>query len=184
MKRTLLLLAVCCFVGCQAMAHKGHKGMNIRAGQPVRLIIETDMGNDVDDALALNLAYKAIRDGLVDLRMVSVHKQSDTAPQYIDLLNRWAGYQEVTVSRAADRVSYGDGKDFTVDVVRSGRYPGSGKYADGFPDAVQEYRRILMGSPNNSVVIVSLGFATTLARLLDSKPDAVSYYDGRTLVER
>jgi purine nucleosidase len=45
-------------------------------------------------------------------------------------------------------------------------------------------RKVLAAQPDKSVVIVQIGFSTNLARLLDSKPDAVSSLDGPTLVKQ
>ena len=49
------------------------------APEPIRLIVETDMGNDIDDALAFDLIYKAMDDGRVDLLAIGNHKLSPTA---------------------------------------------------------------------------------------------------------
>ena len=54
---------------------------------PIRLIVETDMGNDIDDALALDLVYKAMDEGRVELLAIGNHKLSPTATDYIDILN-------------------------------------------------------------------------------------------------
>ena len=155
------------------------------ASDPIPVIIETDLGNDIDDALALDLAYQAVCDGKIDLKMVSVHKNSPTACAYADILNRWYGYPEVCVAQARTPVENNQACDYTVPVVESGAFPGSGHYADGnFPDAVTHYRRLLSYSEDRSVVIISLGFATTLAQLLDTPPDEYSTFNGRELVSR
>ena len=56
--------------------------------EPVRLIVETDMGNDIDDALAFDLIYKAMDDGRADLLAIGNHKLSPTATDYIDIRPR------------------------------------------------------------------------------------------------
>ncbi len=58
------------------------------APEPIRLIVETDMGNDIDDALAFDLIYKAMDDGRVDLLAIGNHKLSPTATDYIDTSTR------------------------------------------------------------------------------------------------
>lgn len=156
-----------------------------QAVEPVPVIVETDLGNDIDDALALDLVYQAVCDGKIDLKMVSVHKKSPTACAYADIQNRWYGYPEVCVAQARTPVDNHQARDYTVPVVESGTFPGSGHYADGtFPDAVTRYRRLLSYSEDRSVVIISLGFATTLAQLLDTPPDEYSTFNGRELVSR
>jgi hypothetical protein len=54
-------------------------------------------------------------------------------------------------------------------------------YAD-YPEAVSTYRRLLAGSPNNSVTIIMLGFATPIAGLLASSADGYSALNGIQLV--
>ena len=153
---------------------------------PLPVIIETDMGNDVDDALALALAHRAMDDGLLDLKMVSVHNLSATACRYVDMINTHLGHPDVTVAYSPKPVRYEEnGLDFTVPVVESDAYNVSGNWPLGdYPDAVAEYRRILAGARNGSVVIVSLGFAPTLALLLDSPADGFSRLGGRELIRK
>ena len=67
-----------------------------QAVEPVPVIVETDLGNDIDDALALDLVYQAVCNGKIDLKMVSVHKKSPTACAYADILNRWYGAWRTT----------------------------------------------------------------------------------------
>jgi hypothetical protein len=46
------------------------------------------------------------------------------------------------------------------------------------------YREVLAGQPDHSVTIISVGFSTNLARLLDSGSDSYSPLDGRALVAK
>ena len=71
-----------------------------------KVIIETDMGNDIDDALALTVALNAVRDGKLDLMMVSNHKKSPTASEFIDIVNTYYGYPEIEVAAVAQTLSY------------------------------------------------------------------------------
>lgn len=155
-----------------------------RKDGPVGLIIETDMGNDIDDAIALALAHKGMDEGMVDLLMVSNHKASekDCPSAFIDMMNTYYAHPEVAVARCATPVVNKD-RDYTAPVVEMD-YPRCGRYTGGYPEAVAEYRRILSGRPNHSVVIVSLGFAPALAQLLESGPDSYSRLSGRDLVKK
>ena len=150
------------------------------------LIIETDMGNDIDDALALALAYQGVKDGKLDLMMVSNHKKSLTSSDFIDILNTYYGYPEITVAKCATPVFNGQYRDYTAPVVLKDdpAWRRSGNYEGEYPEAVAKYRELLAGKPDKSVVIVSLGFGTTLAQLLDSQPDRFSSYTGKELVKK
>lgn len=53
------------------------------------IIFETDMGNDVDDALAIDMLYKYAKQGQIRLMAVMLNKEGEFPPRYIDLLNTW-----------------------------------------------------------------------------------------------
>ena len=74
--------------------------------EPIRLIVETDMGNDIDDALAFDLIYKAMDDGRVDLLAIGHHKLSPTATDYIDILNTWYGYPDIPLAQSPTCLLY------------------------------------------------------------------------------
>ena len=53
----------------------------------MRLIFDTDIGNDVDDALALAVIHAMQSRGEAQLLAVSITKDSKSAAPYIDLVN-------------------------------------------------------------------------------------------------
>ena len=73
-KKALLILAVFAVAGCAEVQQE--------AQVPVKMIIETDMGNDIDDALALALALRAVDNGQVELLAVGCHKNCTTAAAF------------------------------------------------------------------------------------------------------
>src|SRR5260370_34045875 len=75
MKRFLGLTAVVCLVAAGAGA------------QAVPLIFDTDMGNDVDDALALAMLHAMQSRGECRLRGVTVTKDNPWAAEYVDLVD-------------------------------------------------------------------------------------------------
>jgi inosine-uridine nucleoside N-ribohydrolase len=64
------------------------------------------------------------------------------------------------------------------------KYPHKIAKTSDAPDAVETYRKILAKQPDQSVTIVTVGFLTNLADLLDSKPDANSQLSGASLVKK
>jgi len=52
------------------------------------------------------------------------------------------------------------------------------------PDGYKLYRKLLAGQPDNSVNIVSIGFVTSLANLLNSEADEYSDLSGVELVKK
>lgn len=157
--------------------------------QPIRLIVETDMGNDIDDALAFDLIFKAMDEEQVELLAVGNHKFSPTATDYIDLLCTWYGYPETPLAQSPTPVSNDHAPDYTEAVCRMAREDGSPAFArsktsEQIENPVALYRRVLAAQPDGSVTFLSLGFATELAKLLDSPADAISPLTGRELVAR
>jgi inosine-uridine nucleoside N-ribohydrolase len=63
-------------------------------------------------------------------------------------------------------------------------YPHTTKRTEEAPDAVSVYRQILSKQPDASVHIITVGFLTNLAALLQSEPDEYSDLDGRALVAK
>lgn len=163
--------------------------MGAIGANPVPVIIETDMGNDIDDALAMDLAYKAMDEGKINLLAVGVHKLSPTAADYVDVLNTWYGYPNIPVGRSQTPVYNQHQRDYTIPVCalkdsKGKAYFKRSKNGGDFEDPVTLYRRVLSQQPDTSVVFVSLGFGTELAKLLQSGPDAISPLSGKDLVKK
>lgn len=163
--------------------------LNVMAAKPVGIIIETDMGNDIDDALAMDLAYKAMDEGKINILAIGVHKLSPTAADYIDVLNNWYGYGSIPVGRSQTPVYNQHQRDYTIPVCAMRDSKGKAlwkrsKNGGDFEDPVALYRRVLAAQPDTSVVFVSLGFGTELAKLLESGPDTFSPLSGKDLVKQ
>ena len=55
---------------------------------PVKVIFDTDMGNDIDDALALDMLYKYADEGRITLLGITSNKEEHPASvEYIDILS-------------------------------------------------------------------------------------------------
>ncbi len=153
------------------------------------VIFETDLGNDIDDALALDLLYKAMDDGKINLIAVSTHKESDYVAEFADIMNTWYGYPEVEVSHGGVCVVNDGAVDYAREVCLMADSLGEPMFErtrgrERISESVEMYRRLLSAQKDGSVVIVSVGFSTTLAALLQSGPDEYSPLDGRELVAR
>jgi purine nucleosidase len=155
------------------------------AGRPVPLIFDTDIGNDVDDALALGVIHALVSRNECRLLAVTVTKDEPLSAPFVDATNTF----------------YGRG-DIPIGVVRNGPTPEPSKYTglanqrdDGklryphrlqtgadAPDAVKVLRQTLANERDGSVVIAQVGFSTNLARLLQSPPDEISPLPGADLV--
>lgn len=176
MKKLVLLLTMLCF------------GFGMRA-QRMNVIFETDMGNDVDDALAIDMLYKYNKQKRINLMAVMLNKEGEFPPKYIDLLNTWYGQKRIPigVSPRADQ-SLVAGTNYTQVVCEKLDEKGKPLYKRSIKDyskllsAVKLYRKLLAKTEDASVTIVSVGFSTNLALLLDTKADEYSPLTGKELV--
>ncbi|MBQ9548175.1 MAG: nucleoside hydrolase [Bacteroidales bacterium] len=152
------------------------------------ILFETDLGNDVDDVLALDLVLKEGEKAGVPLLGVGTHRPGPTDARYLDGFLTWYGYPEIPVaeSQILDTVLH-DVPDYTAKVVALSKEDGSPLFAcsrAAYEDPVVMHRRLLAGRKDGSVVFLSTGFATELARLLESGPDDISPLSGRELVAK
>ena len=157
----------------------------------INFIFETDMGNDVDDALALDMIYKYHEAGKINLLAICLNKEGSASGEYIDIMNTWYGHPDIPIGIIHDGADCeNDGVNYAKAVVnmkdQAGKplFPRTLTDYDNLPESVQLYRRILSEVPDKSVVIASVGFSTNLARLLQTGPDKYSKLDGKALVEK
>ena len=181
MKRIFLVVILAMF-GMRVLAVD--KGDN----NPQAIIFETDMGNDIDDAMALDLLFKNMDKGNITLLGVSVHKNNPYAKEYIDVMRCWYGYKKMPIGVNSACVTDMDCVDYCTKTVQMKNEAGEPLFAGSkkpkYEEAVDMYRRLLSKADDSSVVIVTVGFSTTIAQLLDSQSDKYSKLSGRELVAK
>jgi inosine-uridine nucleoside N-ribohydrolase len=148
---------------------------------PVPVIFDTDIGNDIDDVLALAMLHALESRGECRLLGVTLTNPAPSAAPFTHLVNRFYGQADLPVGVSAARRTEGAGRGYPDAVLRA--VPG--KWREGpqpvFPPAVKLLRRLLASS-TEKVVIVQVGFSDNLAGLLASGPDEESPLDGAALV--
>jgi len=172
----------CVCLAAAAVAAEGE------AKAPVPIIFDTDIGNDIDDALSLAMIHALASRGECRLLAVTVTKDNEFAAPMVDVVNTFYGRGEIPIGMVRKGVTPDEGKynrkiATAKDEKGEPLYPHdllSGKEA---PEATALLRKALAGQADGSVVIVQVGFSTNLARLLDSKPDDASPLDGKALVK-
>lgn len=160
-----------------------------KAPQPVRVIFETDIGGDIDDALAQDMLYKYADQGKVEILAVMSNRDNDFCLRYIDILNTWFGYPEIPIGKVIYGVDPETGKNYaqrTWEYKIDGKPVFRGSLTDysKIPDAVKLYRQILAQQHDTSVTIISVGFSTNLARLLNTPADEFSDLTGKELIAK
>ncbi|MDA0589157.1 MAG: nucleoside hydrolase [Planctomycetota bacterium] len=160
---------------------------SVGRAQPVPLIFDTDIGNDVDDALALGMIHSLQSRGECELLAVTITKDHDECAPYVDAVNTFYGRGNIPIGVVRNGVTPEQSK-FTVlagkkdgDTLRYPRDLASGKDA---PEAVALLRKSLAAAKDHSVAIAQVGFSTNLARLLDSPPDDISPLNGLDLAKQ
>jgi inosine-uridine nucleoside N-ribohydrolase len=155
---------------------------------PVKLIFDTDMGNDVDDAMALCMIHSLQKRGAVELLAVTITKDHPQAAAFVDAVNTFYGYPDVPIGVVKGGATPEPGKFNLLAAAKnpdgSLRYPHDLKSGADAPEAVGLLRRLLAAQPDASVALVQVGFFTNFARLLDSKPDHHSPLSGRDLIAK
>ena len=160
------------------------------AAAPVKLILDTDMGNDVDDALALAVIHALQSRGVCELLAVT-HTSAfpDISPgTYTTAINTFYGRPGIPVGVTPDAPRAEKESKYLKVALQRGTdgqplYPAKFDPATA-PLSVDLLRRTLAAADDNSIVIVQVGFSTNLARLLASPPDAASPLPGMELVRR
>lgn len=152
---------------------------------PMKVIFETDMGNDVDDALAYDMLIKYAEEGKIDLLGISSNKPNPSSVEYLDLLNTWYGHNDIPLGHVENGAKCDDAVDYALAVNQMKAPDGTPLFARSGAasiPSVKLYRKLLSEQPDSSVTIISVGFSTNLAQLLASQPDSVSPLDGHSLV--
>ena len=169
-------------------------GSDVMAADPetpdgiTRLIFDTDMGNDIDDALALGVIHALQSRGECKLLAVTLSKDHADAAPFCDLVNTFYGRGDIPLGVVKNGPTPEPSKYLqgTVHAEDNGqpRYPRKLKSGGDAPEAVGLLRKTLAAQPDGSVTIVVVGFSTNLARLLDSPADEHSKLPGQELVAR
>jgi purine nucleosidase len=151
------------------------------------LIFDTDIGNDVDDVLALGMIHALQSRGECELVAVTITKDHPLAAAFTDAVNTFYGRGNVPIGVCRSGVTPESGKfNFLAAEKDDGqlRYEHDLMSGQDAPDAVVVLRRTLAAADDHSVVIAQVGFSTNLAALLTSPPDDISPLTGKQLVEQ
>jgi inosine-uridine nucleoside N-ribohydrolase len=154
--------------------------------RPVPFIFDTDIGNDVDDVLALGMIHALQSRAECELLAVTITKDHKHAAAFTDAVNTFYGRTQIPIGVCRTGVTPEPGKFNGLAVQKDGddlRYPHDLRSGKDAPDAVDVLRKALAGQKDGSVVIAQVGFSTNLAALLASKADAHSPLNGVELVK-
>lgn len=160
----------------------------VAQAEPVKLIFDTDMGNDTDDVMALCMIHALQSRGAVELLAVTVTKDHPQAAAFVDAVDTFYGRPDIPIGVVKGGATPEPGKfNLLADAKNENgrlRYPHDLASGADAPEATGLLRKLLAGQPDGSVVLVQTGFFTNFERLLDTQPDADSPLSGRELIAK
>lgn len=155
---------------------------------PVNVIFDTDMGNDCDDVMAQLMLLSYAKEGKADILCMASNKDNALSPKFLRLICDFYGFKNVPIFAVNNGVAKFDGS-FLRATLEAKNADSSARFPldnpdERFADSVKGLRRVLADAEDSSVVYISVGFFTNLARLAASQPDEISPLSGRELLAK
>ncbi len=146
---------------------------------PVKIIFDTDMETDCDDAGAMAVLHTLADSGECEILATVTSVRDPNSLATVDAINRYRGRPDLPIgmvkgtgvlekSRFAGRLAE--------------EFPHRAISVDTMPESVQVYREVLEQQPDHSVVIVTVGYLTNLKNLLQL-PASNSHMSGVELIQ-
>lgn len=161
--------------------------LSVAAGElrkpEVKIIFDTDMLTDCDDAAALGILHKLADAGEVEILATMVTSSYPKSAPVVEAINTYYNRPDIPVGVPKNGSGvYRDNSSFLDSVAAE--FPHRLKSNADAPDAVALYRQLLSEQEDSSVVILTVGYMSNLQPLLKSLPDGYSSLSGRELVSR
>ncbi len=141
-----------------------------------KILIDTDIGIDCDDAIALALAISLEKQGKIEIAGVSVVTAREGATQAVSAIFEHFG-ASTDVGRYFGKALECDKENIYAKAVKD-KFGGK----EYFEDSVKYLRRKLASS-KDKLTLVAIGPLTNVASLLESEPDEISPLNGVDLVK-
>jgi pyrimidine-specific ribonucleoside hydrolase len=149
----------------------------------VSIIFDSDMGPDYDDVGAITILHALADSGQVNILATIASTKYPQVAAVFDVLNTYFGRPDIPIGVPKGKaLSIGAFQKWPEIIIA--KYPHDLKSNDDASDAVTLYRSILSRQSDKSVTIVTVGFFTNLANLLNSKPDQFSKLNGNDLIRQ
>jgi hypothetical protein len=145
-----------------------------------RVIFDTDVGGDVDDAGALAILHALEALGEIEILAIGVVIGHEDAVPYVHAVNTWYGRPDLPIGTIKSEAPYSR-DEYMGPIVAEYPHTLTQKTA---PDVVKLYRKVLASQPDRSVTLVVVGPATNIYNLLNSAPDEISPLNGVELMRR
>ncbi|MDE6268712.1 MAG: nucleoside hydrolase [Muribaculaceae bacterium] len=139
------------------------------------VIFDTDICGSTDDLVALRAIYKYADEGKCNLLGVIVDREGERNASCVDVFNTFYGYADIPVGLVREGIKgakvWNDYSGIAewVDSVGNPLFSHTIEDYSSLPDGFLLYSQLLSSAPDKSVTIVSVGFLTALAQLLESE---------------
>jgi inosine-uridine nucleoside N-ribohydrolase len=145
------------------------------AAPPKRVILDTDMAGDCDDAGALAVLHALADGGECEILAILTNRRDQTraSAAAVDTINTWYGRPAIPIGtdKEGGKTRKPPRSPFT-EALRDAFRNDIGTDAAA-PNALDVYRRLLSAAPDGSVTICSVGALSNLEDLLRNKRDLV-----------
>ncbi|HUX56924.1 MAG TPA: hypothetical protein VMV77_08125 [Bacteroidales bacterium] len=178
---TFILFFLTCILGCTLETKKDHKT------EPLRVIFDTDIGGDNDDASATAILHALADSGKVDILAMGVVSAYPYAAACLDAINTYYGRGTIPIGVIKTKpASFYQSQSTSVTNYSqpvAEKCPYDIEPESQIPDVVQVYRKILASQPNGKVTMIAVGMMDNLVNLINSNPDEYSKLTGYELVK-
>jgi pyrimidine-specific ribonucleoside hydrolase len=154
-----------------------------KRSKPASIIFDSDIGPDYDDVGAITLLHAFADKGEAKILATVASNKYPHIAAVLSVFNTYFKRPDLPIGvPKSDAVDLSDEQHWSDSIIA--KYPHKIHSNDEAEDAVKVYRKILSKQPDNSVTIVTVGFLTNLANLIQSKPDEYSSLDGTMLIKQ
>ena len=188
MKKYMNILCVVCAVvwltGCKTQTIAEQQLP--QKPQAIQMILDTDFGSSTDDLFALMMLHHYMDEGLVDLKGVIVDREGVKNAELVDIFNTYYGHPNIPVGLERNGVKNPrcfipyNGVCDLKDAQGNPLFKRSHDLTN-CPEGYKLYRKLLSQAEDKSIVVVAIGFVTTISELFESGADEYSELDGLDL---
>ena len=152
----------------------------LQSASPVKIIFDTDMETDCDDAGAMAVLHSLADRGECEILATVTSVRDLNSIATVDAINRYRGRPNLPLGMVKGPGVLEKSK-FAAHIAKE--FPHHVNSANDVPDATLVYREVLEKQADHSVVIVTVGYLTNLKNLLQL-PAQDGHESGLVLIQR
>ena len=151
----------------------------------LKVIFDTDIAEDCDDVGAMAVLHALADRGELDILGMMVSMPVDYGAPALDAINTYFNRPNIPIGTLKNSQDAIGAKNLDVyNKALATQFPNDLKHASNTPNALDLYRKLLAGQPDNSVVIITVGPLTNLYHLMRSSGDQYSSLNGMDLIRK